>query len=172
MGQLINQDLFGSPTSLPWALRIADDKIPTGYALGATFHPTFLYESLWSAGLCLGLLWIDKHVQLRPGRLFALYLGGYFAGRFWIEGLRIDRAHEIAGLRLNQWVALIVVLVVTYLFVYRTRAGRDPSRRQRFDSPEPNDLSPTTVLASGRIVERDDTISTFARRSESTESCE
>ena len=47
-------------------------------------------------------------IDLRPGRLIAVYGIGYFSGRFWIEGLRIDRAHVVAALRLNQWVALAV----------------------------------------------------------------
>ena len=50
----------------------------------------------------LALLRIERRIKLRPGRLFALYLAGYFTGRFWIEGLRIDPAHVFAGLRLNQ----------------------------------------------------------------------
>ncbi len=109
-GNWWNQELFGKATTLPWALRISEDRLPDGYPFGTTFHPTFLYESLWNLALCLGLLWIERKVRLRPGRLFAVYLLGYFTGRFWIEGLRIDRAHIIGGLRLNQWVAVVVAL--------------------------------------------------------------
>ena len=108
-GNWWNQELFGRATNLPWALQISNDKLPAGYAPGTTFHPTFLYESLWNLLLCLTLLQIDHRCKLRPGRLFAIYLGGYFAGRFWIEGLRIDFAHQFAGLRLNQWVAAVMV---------------------------------------------------------------
>ncbi len=107
-GNWFNQELFGKPTELPWALRISDDKIPAGYAPGTTFHPTFLYESLWNLGLCVLLLRIDRRISLRPGRLFVIYVVGYAVGRFWVEGLRIDPAHTAGGLRLNQWVALIV----------------------------------------------------------------
>ena len=67
-------------------------------ASGTTFHPTFLYESLWYLVLCGVLLWIDKRGhRLRPGRLFAMYVAGYTFGRFWIERLRIDPANEIWG---------------------------------------------------------------------------
>jgi prolipoprotein diacylglyceryl transferase len=106
-GNWWNQELFGRPTKLPWALRIDADKIPPGYAPGTTFHPTFLYESLWNFGLCILLLWIDRRFRLRPGRLFAMYVVGYAVGRFWIEGLRIDPAHTTGGLRINQWVAIV-----------------------------------------------------------------
>ena len=106
-GNWWNQELFGRATDLPWALRIDDDKIPAGFAPGTTFHPTFLYESLWNLAVCIALLRIDRRFTLRPGRLFAMYIVGYAIGRFWVEGLRIDPAHTTGGLRLNQWVALI-----------------------------------------------------------------
>ena len=131
-GNWWNQELFGRPTDLPWALEISDAKIPAGSAPGTTFHPTFLYESLWNLGLCVGLIVLDRRVTLRPGRLFAVYLGGYFAGRFWIEGLRIDEAHVIAGLRLNQWVAAGVVAGASaFLLIHRARpSGGSPSTRE------------------------------------------
>jgi prolipoprotein diacylglyceryl transferase len=106
-GNWWNQELFGKATDVPWALQIDDDKIPAGFAPGTTFHPTFLYESLWNFALCIALLRIDRRFTLRPGRLFAMYIVGYAIGRFWVEGLRIDPAHTTGGLRLNQWVALI-----------------------------------------------------------------
>lgn len=118
IGNWFNQELFGRPTTLPWALRIDADKIPVGYAPGTTFHPTFLYEALWNLALCVVLLRIDRVFKLRPGRLFAIYVVGYAIGRFWVEGLRIDPAHKAGGLRLNQWVALIVGLAaVLYLVI-------------------------------------------------------
>ena len=117
-GNWWNQELYGKPTELPWALRIDADKIPAGYAPGTTFHPTFLYESLWNLALCVVLLRIDRQFKLRPGRLFAIYVVGYAIGRFWVEGLRIDPAKTAGGLRLNQWVALIVgAIAVLYLVV-------------------------------------------------------
>lgn len=123
-GNWWNQELYGRATSLPWALEISDSNLPAGVASGTTFHPTFLYESLWTLALCGVLLLIDRHVRLRPGRLFAVYLAGYFAGRFYIEGLRIDPAHEFAGLRLNQWVAAAVVISsILYLIIDRVRLG-------------------------------------------------
>jgi prolipoprotein diacylglyceryl transferase len=106
-GNWFNQELYGRRTDLPWALEIDD---PTGYAPGTSFHPTFLYESMWNLALCGVLLWVQRRFRLAAGRLFAAYLVGYGLGRFWIEGLRIDPAHDLGGLRLNQWVALASVL--------------------------------------------------------------
>jgi phosphatidylglycerol---prolipoprotein diacylglyceryl transferase len=130
-GNWWNQELFGKPTDLPWALRISADKIPAGFAPGTTFHPTFLYESLWNLALCIVLLRIDRRFTLRPGRLFAMYVVGYAGGRFWVEGLRIDPADVYGGLRLNQWVAAAVgVLAALYLAIdwyrHRDHAEADP----------------------------------------------
>ena len=122
VGNWFNQELFGRPTSLPWALRIDDDHLPAGYASGTTFHPTFLYEMLWNLALCGLLLLIDRRVKLRPGRLLAVYIAGYSIGRFWIEGLRIDPANSGGGWRLNQWTAVVAfVASAGYLFVDRWR---------------------------------------------------
>ncbi|MEP7202415.1 MAG: prolipoprotein diacylglyceryl transferase [Ilumatobacteraceae bacterium] len=126
-GNWWNQELFGRPTSLPWGLRIDDDKIPAGYAPGTTFHPTFLYESLWNVALCIVLLRIDRRFKLRPGRLFAMYVVGYAGGRFWVEGLRIDPAHTAGGLRINQWVAIVSGgVAVLYLVLDWSRHRGDP----------------------------------------------
>ncbi len=115
-GNWWNQELYGKPTKLPWALRI--DNVPDGYPAGTTFHPTFLYESLWNLALCALLLWIDRRFRLRPGRLLAVYVLGYGIGRFWVEGLRIDVAKSAGGLRLNQWMAIVIaVSAALYLVV-------------------------------------------------------
>lgn len=106
-GNWWNQELFGRPTSLPWALQISPEKLPEAMAIGTTFHPTFLYESLWNLSLCLMLLATDRRRTLTGGSLFAMYVLGYGVGRFWIEGLRIDPATELGPWRLNQWVALV-----------------------------------------------------------------
>ena len=124
-GNWFNQELFGRPTDLPWALRVSDAKtIAAGYDPGTTFHPTFLYESVWCAVLCVALLAVNRRDSLRPGLVFWLYSAGYTAMRFFIEGLRIDRAHEAGGLRLNQWVSIVVFVVSLVVFVIQVRAAR------------------------------------------------
>ena len=109
-GNWFNQELFGRATTVPWALEVDAAHTPATYELGTTFHPTFLYESVWSLGLCGLLLWIDRTRPLGGSRLFALYVAGYGVGRFWVEGLRIDAASTLGGLRWNQWVALAAVV--------------------------------------------------------------
>lgn len=140
-GNYFNQELFGGPTTLPWGLEVSPGNVPAGYAPDTLFHPAFLYESLWNLALCGALLWVDRRWRMAGGRLFALYLVGYGVGRFWIEGLRIDPAHEIAGLRLNQWVALAAVVGGAAWFVVTRR-----------DAP-PDDPAP---LAAGTGSDGDD----------------
>jgi prolipoprotein diacylglyceryl transferase len=126
LGNYFNQELFGSPTQLPWGLQIDVAHRPAGYVQFETFHPTFLYESVWMIGVALVLIWADKRFTLGHGRVFALYIVLYCIGRFWIEALRIDSAHHFLGLRLNDWTALIAGLGgLIWLWV---SARRQPGR--------------------------------------------
>lgn len=126
-GNYFNQELYGKPTDLPWALEIDAAHITGGYPVGTTFHPTFLYETLWCLLGIAVLLWCEKRFSLIGGQLFAAYLAWYTAGRFWIESLRIDSAHHILGLRLNMWTSIIIFIGACILFVYlRKRAQADP----------------------------------------------
>jgi prolipoprotein diacylglyceryl transferase len=126
-GNWWNQELFGRPSTLPWALRIDPDKRPAAYATVSTFTPTFLYESLGNLAICGLLLLIERRFKLRPGRLLACYLALYAFLRFFVEGLRIDDAHKGLGLRLNQWVALGVFLLATgFLIADHFRKHEEP----------------------------------------------
>jgi prolipoprotein diacylglyceryltransferase len=76
VGNYFNQELFGGPTTLPWALEISPEHRPAGYEADATFHPTFLYEIIWDLGLAATLVWLGHHRRIRPPGLFALYVAG------------------------------------------------------------------------------------------------
>jgi prolipoprotein diacylglyceryl transferase len=110
-GNYFNQELYGRPTDLPWALEVEPPFRRPGYETATTFHPTFLYESLWNATLVVVLLWIDRRGWLRRGSLFFVYLIGYGIGRAWIEALRIDTAERYLGWSRNNWIAVLVVLI-------------------------------------------------------------
>ncbi|MFD5733884.1 prolipoprotein diacylglyceryl transferase [Streptomyces sioyaensis] len=124
-GNWFNQELYGKPTDVPWALKISSD--PAIGRIGGTYHPTFLYECLWCLGVAALVIWADKRFRLGHGRAFALYVAAYCAGRAWIEYMRVDEAHHILGLRLNVWTALIVgVLAIVYLVISAKKApGRE-----------------------------------------------
>ncbi|PVE07821.1 prolipoprotein diacylglyceryl transferase [Streptomyces scopuliridis RB72] len=122
-GNWFNQELYGKPTDLPWALKISEG--PNREA--GLYHPTFLYESLWCLGVAALVIWAERRFRLGHGRVFALYVAAYCAGRAWIEYMRVDEAHHILGLRLNLWTAMIIfVLAVVYLVISsKVRPGRE-----------------------------------------------
>ncbi|MDO4887121.1 MAG: prolipoprotein diacylglyceryl transferase [Actinomycetaceae bacterium] len=117
LGNYFNQELYGRPTDLPWALRIDYEHLLPGYEPGQTFHPTFLYELLWCAVGALVLMWLDRRFKLRGGQVFACYVMIYTSGRVWIEYLRIDTARQILGLRLNVWVSIVVFVGAALAFL-------------------------------------------------------
>ncbi|HEY4574574.1 MAG TPA: prolipoprotein diacylglyceryl transferase family protein, partial [Thermoanaerobaculia bacterium] len=127
LGNWFNSELFGRPTTLPWGLEIAPQYRPAGYADAATFHPTFLYELLWNLLVAGLLVVLDRRFRLGHGKVFALYVALYSAGRFWIEALRVDTVNQIAGFRLNNYTAAVafLVAVLVLLWLMRNRPGRE-----------------------------------------------
>ena len=122
LGNWFTQELFGRPTTLPWALEIDPVHRPAGYQAFATFHPAFLYELLWNLAAAAVVVWADRRFRLSHGRAFALYVALYCAGRLWIELLRIDDANRILGVRLNVFTCIVVgLLAVAYLVWQRGR---------------------------------------------------
>jgi prolipoprotein diacylglyceryl transferase len=153
-GNYFNQELFGLPSKLPWAVRITDQSelagIPAKYQtpfvsgnfLPGTFQPTFLYESIWDLATFGLLLLIERKTRLRRGYLFAAYAALYTFGRFFTEYLRIDPAHRYAGLRLNDWTSIGVFAVAAAVLVLKGR-------------PEPGDELVGAALSAELIaVER------------------
>ncbi len=125
LGNWFNQELFGSPTDLSWGLEIDRAHRPVEHLQAETFHPTFLYESLWNLALCAALLALDRRRVLRPGALLAAYVFGYGLGRLWIEAVRIDEASLIAGVRVNIWMSLALIAgSLTWLVWTRVRLSR------------------------------------------------
>ena len=125
-GNYFNQELFGTPTDLPWGLEIdmANPAYPAGLPGGVLFHPTFLYESIWSLIGVILLLNLDKRFELRWGKMFALYIAYYSIGRIWTESLRIDPSEVVLGLRINIWSALAGILAA--IVIWRVQSRRHP----------------------------------------------
>jgi len=128
LGNWFNQELFGSPTTLPWGLEI-DPSIAArvgDFPAGTLFHPTFLYEMLWNLGAAALLIVVDRRWRLGHGRAFWGYVALYTLGRVWIEALRIDDAELVLGLRLNVWTSILmfVVAVGAFALLGRARPGR------------------------------------------------
>jgi len=130
-GNWFNQELYGLPTDLPWGLEIdyPNSAWPAGLPEGTLFHPTFLYEVIWNTLGVLVLLWVGAKLRLQWGRLFALYLVWYSAGRIVWESIRIDPSEVFFGLRTNVWAAIAGVVVGLAIFAIQSRRhpGYEPS---------------------------------------------
>ncbi|HEX2143113.1 MAG TPA: prolipoprotein diacylglyceryl transferase [Glycomyces sp.] len=123
LGNWFNQELYGKPLDTWWAVAIDQSHRIPGFQQYATFHPTFLYEALWNVGVAIVVWLADRKAKFGAARAFALYVALYGVGRFWIEGLRIDPAQAFAGLRLNQWMSVIVI-VAAVIYLIRVRGTR------------------------------------------------
>ncbi len=122
-GNFINQEVYGLPTDLPWAITIDPQHRLPGYSQIATYHPLFLYESLWSLLNMAFTLWIGRKLadRLKPGSIFLIYLIFYGIGRFGLEFLRLDKS-TLAGINLNQTAMSLVVIIAAVLLYNRQRA--------------------------------------------------
>jgi len=119
-GNWFNKELFGRPLDAPWALEIPSAYRPIGYSGYETFHPVFLYESIWCLVVAAFLIFYPKLGKLRAGSIFALYVALYSFGRGLIELIRIDESNLILGLRLNVFTSIFLILAAA-VYLYRHR---------------------------------------------------
>ena len=121
-GNFINQEVYGLPSSLPWAITIDPQHRFPGFSEVATYHPLFLYESIWNILNMVLLLWVGRKFQdrLRSGSLFLIYLVFYGIGRAGLEFLRIDIS-SLYGVNINQIFIALVVIMASLLFCYRQK---------------------------------------------------
>jgi len=123
IGNYFNQELFGGPTRLPWALHVDPAYRPTGYSQYATFHPTFAYELVFDITLAGALVWLGHHRRIKAPGLFALYVTGYSGFRVFEETLRVDPSQYFLGLRLNFYVASAMTILGAVWFLYTQRGA-------------------------------------------------
>ncbi|MFM7314455.1 MAG: prolipoprotein diacylglyceryl transferase [Cyanobium sp.] len=141
-GNFFNSEAFGLPTDLPWGLTIPPVNRPLQFLERSTFHPTFLYESLWDLGVCALLLLLLRlagrgRIRLPDGALSCIYLMAYSSGRVWIEALRLDPLCLVGmppfctgGLRMAQLMSLLLIAVGglgLWWLLARRRPLPDPS---------------------------------------------
>jgi prolipoprotein diacylglyceryltransferase len=115
IGNYFDQQLFGKPSTLPWALEVSraarvSGGIPAADVRFSTFQPSFLYELIFDLLLAAALVWLGHHRNIRPPGLFALYVAGYSGYRIFEETIRVDSSAYFLGLRLNFFVALVVTI--------------------------------------------------------------
>ncbi|MDJ1133860.1 prolipoprotein diacylglyceryl transferase [Streptomyces iconiensis] len=147
-GNWFNQELYGRATDLPWALKIDPEHRPVDTPDLATYHPTFLYESLWCVGVAILVIWADRRFKLGHGRTFALYVAAYTVGRFWIEYMRVDDAHHVFGMRLNNWTAIVVFLAAVAAIVIS--AKKHPGREEVVEPAEEESEEPGKGAAADK----------------------
>jgi prolipoprotein diacylglyceryl transferase len=145
-GNYFNQELFGRPSKLPWALEIDLAHRPVHYEHFATFQPTFLYESIWCLLIFGTIVWLEKHRGLRKGQAFALYIAMYCFGRCFFEWLRVDPASRIFGIRFNLLLSAVLCVVGTVWFV---RLGRRSEPSAIAPGPLPGDAPTADQGSSG-----------------------
>jgi len=128
-GNYFNQELYGSPTNLPWKLFIDEAHRLPAYADIAYYHPMFLYESLWNLLNMFLLLYLGRRYakKLFPGDLFAVYLIVYAIGRFALEFMRLDPSF-VGGVNINQ-ATMAGLGVGASLFLILRHRGKPKSRR-------------------------------------------
>ena len=139
IGNYFNQELYGRPTTVPWALEIYYRRDPSGVIdpsshdgvstgqLFARVHPTFLYELIWDVLVFVFLIWVDRRFKIGHARLFALYLAAYCLGRFWVELMRSDPATHIAGIRINSFTSTFVFIGAMVYFILAPKGREDPA---------------------------------------------
>ena len=128
VGNYFNQELFGKPSGLPWALEIsqaarASAGIPAGDLKYGTFQPSFLYEMIFDLALAALLVWLGQRRRIRPQGLFALYVAGYSAYRIFEETIRTDSSAYLLGLRLNFFTAVALTVAGAAWFIVVQRRG-------------------------------------------------
>ena len=149
-GNFVNQEAFGSQTTLPWRMNGTvpnADGVLAGLDLSKWgVHPTFLYESLWCIAVFFFLIWFRNRKKL-VGEVFFLYLILYGFERFFIEQLRTDSLMVGSDVRISEYLSAVLVIVFTILFVY----GRMKLVKAAEDVPvEPGQSEYGSVLAKLR----------------------
>jgi len=130
-GNFLNQELYGAPTDLPWAIFIDPQHRLPGFTDVAYYHPLFLYESLWNIANMFVLLWISQRFRdkLKMGDVFISYLVIYPTGRFLLEFLRLDPS-PVAGININQTIMLVILITAAALLFIRHRPNRAANERE------------------------------------------
>jgi prolipoprotein diacylglyceryl transferase len=137
IGNYFNQELFGKPSSLPWAVQIGwaarvNSGMPAADLKYTTFQPSFLYELIFDLALAAALVWLGHHRHIRPQGLFALYVAGYSGYRIFEETIRIDSSAYFLGLRLNFFVAIVMTAAgLVWFAIVQTRGGPEPEAQRR-----------------------------------------
>jgi len=150
LGNYFNQELFGTPTTLPWGLQIdpTQPAFPTGLPEGTLFHPLFLYEIVWNLLGVMIILLVERRFNLRWGKALGLYLIIYGMGRTWFESFRLDPTEfELGGFKINMLIATLVAAAGMVLFIVQSRRHPDPETDPTRPAKQDGGESPSASVA-------------------------
>ena len=161
IGNLINGDIIGYPSTLPWSTVYQN---PTSYAClnpatcNVPVQPAALYELLANIALLVIMLFLSHRLR-RPGVLMLVYLFGYVITQFL---LFFERANTVVtflglnwGLKQAQWTSLIVfILLIPLTFlVFRfskpVPGGEIPATYGIPQKPKPDTQKPALEETTG-----------------------
>ncbi|WP_373748672.1 prolipoprotein diacylglyceryl transferase [Jeotgalibaca porci] len=121
-GNFINQEAHGAAVTREFleGLFLPEFIINQMNIKGTYYHPTFLYESLWSLiGFALIVYLRRRPNLLREGEVFFSYIIWYAFGRFFIEGMRTDSLYLFANIRVSQLLSIILIAGAIAAWAYR-----------------------------------------------------
>ncbi|PKO06616.1 MAG: prolipoprotein diacylglyceryl transferase [Chloroflexi bacterium HGW-Chloroflexi-3] len=132
-GNFINQELYGAPTDLPWAIFIEPSRRLAEYMNVAYYHPMFLYESLWNLMNMAVLLILGRKLKekLFRGDIFLIYLVIYPLGRFFLEFIRLDPSN-VGGINANQTIMAIIAISSLIILILKRTILKDKQRLEEF----------------------------------------
>lgn len=139
-GNYINQELYGKPTDLPWAVYIEPRYRLPGYGMDELFQPTFFYESMWNLATCLALVYLTWRYRdkLIPGLTTSIYFISYSVARFLLEFIRLDAA-AVGRIAIAQIVALVTIVAFSVFLAYqvnRHKGGGQSTPSGEEEQPE------------------------------------
>jgi prolipoprotein diacylglyceryl transferase len=119
LGNYVNQELYGLPSKLPWAIEIEPQFRIAGYEQFSTYHPLFLYEGLLTLGFGVAVWWLvkkskfTKKIKLGTGKLFLIYVLYYSLIRLLLDFLRVDKSMFLnTGIGVNQLVLIVLLVAI------------------------------------------------------------
>jgi phosphatidylglycerol---prolipoprotein diacylglyceryl transferase len=157
-GNFVNQELYGAPSTLPWAIFIDQAYRLPEFKDIATYHPLFLYECIWNVAVMFFILWAEKQFaeKLKSGDLFTIYLIGYPLGRFLLEFLRLDTAQAF-GINFNQtFMAAIALCATAWLIIRHNFIHENPTEVSEIPNLEKEMIAETIEEKETPSEEKDE----------------
>lgn len=128
LGNLMNSEIFGHATTLPWGFRFVNSPEWQALYAGQACHPTQIYEAICYFALFALLMWMywRKNAEERPGLIFGVFLIGIFTPRFFIEFIKNPQEafEQSMGLNMGQWLSIPFIVAGISLIIYAMRRPR------------------------------------------------